>query len=344
MNCIRVKNPSAANSLQVYLKEIREESLLTAVEECELADAIASGDKDARTRMIQANLRLVVKIARDYVGRGMALDDLIGEGNLGLIRATEEFEPRFGTRFSTYASYWIKQSIRHALINTSTTIRLPAHMIGLLTKWRRVERALCRQLGRAASFNEVAESLGLSDSQKMLVAKAHQARQLKLENNLAAPTRRGASSWGSVSHYTQTEEIVEADDEWRILLGRLSCLEPRERTVLILRYGLEGESALTLKEIGRRLGVTREWVRKIEIRAVRKLHNEYAAESSGQPARGSSPRSGRRFGLMKNEETITSGSSSATTRMRPRSRARSHSPLRSIRNGQSLAPAVSSAL
>ena len=115
MNCIRVKNPSAANSLQVYLKEIREESLLTAAEECELADAIARGDKDARTRMIQANLRLVVKIARDYVGRGMALDDLIGEGNLGLIRATEEFEPRFGTRFSTYASYWIKQSIRHAL-------------------------------------------------------------------------------------------------------------------------------------------------------------------------------------------------------------------------------------
>ena len=115
---------------------------MSAVEECELADAIARGDKDARTRMIQANLRLVVKIARDYVGRGMALDDLIGEGNLGLIRATEEFQPRFGTRFSTYASYWIKQSIRHALINTSTTIRLPAHMIGLLTKWRRAERTL----------------------------------------------------------------------------------------------------------------------------------------------------------------------------------------------------------
>ena len=158
MNGNRVNNASAANSLQVYLKEIREESLLSAVEECELADAIARGDKDARTRMIQANLRLVVKIARDYVGRGMALDDLIGEGNLGLIRATEEFEPCYGTRFSTYASYWIKQSIRHALINTSTTIRLPAHMIGLLTKWRRAERVLCRQLGRGPSFNEVADA------------------------------------------------------------------------------------------------------------------------------------------------------------------------------------------
>ncbi len=190
MNGNRVNNASAANSLQVYLKEIREESLLSAVEECELADAIARGDKDARTRMIQANLRLVVKIARDYVGRGMALDDLIGEGNLGLIRATEEFEPCYGTRFSTYASYWIKQSIRHALINTSTTIRLPAHMIGLLTKWRRAERVLCRQLGRGPSFNEVADALGLSDSQKMLVAKAHQARQLKLENNTSSARSR----------------------------------------------------------------------------------------------------------------------------------------------------------
>jgi RNA polymerase primary sigma factor len=343
MNCNRVKNASAANSLQVYLKEIREESLLSAVEECELADAIARGDKDARTRMIQANLRLVVKIARDYVGRGMALDDLIGEGNLGLIRATEEFEPRFGTRFSTYASYWIKQSIRHALINTSTTIRLPAHMIGLLTKWRRAERVLCRQLGRAASFNEVAESLGLSDSQKMLVAKAHQARQLKLENNITAPAQRGLS-WAAVGHYTSTDTTLEASDEWRILLDRLGCLEPRERTILILRYGLEGESALTLKEIGRRLGVTREWVRKIEIRAVRKLHNEYAADMSGQPARDGSPRSARRLGTAQSEEGIASGSSSHTTRARPRSRARSHSSLRSIRSGDSLALAVSSAL
>ena len=103
----------------------------------------------------------------------MVLDDLIGEGNLGLIRAAEEYDPRFGTRFSTYASYWIKQAIRHALINTSATIRLPAHMVGLLTKWRRAERSLCRELGRAPSFDEVASHLGLSESQKSLVAKAH---------------------------------------------------------------------------------------------------------------------------------------------------------------------------
>ncbi len=127
--------------------------MLTAAEECPLAEAIARGDKDARSRMIQANLRLVVKIARDYVGRGMILEDLIGEGNLGLIRAAEEFQPRFGTRFSTYAAYWIKQSIRHALINTTSTIRLPAHMVGLLTKWRRSERVALSRAGPYAQLS-----------------------------------------------------------------------------------------------------------------------------------------------------------------------------------------------
>src|SRR5207253_3748621 len=133
----------------------------TSAEECELAGAIAGGDLDARARMIRCNLRLVVKIARDFAGRGIVLDDLIGEGNLGLIRAAEEFDPRFGTRFSTYASYWIKQSIRQALINTTATIRLPAHMIGLLTRWRRAERALGREAGRAPTFDEVASHLHL---------------------------------------------------------------------------------------------------------------------------------------------------------------------------------------
>src|SRR5277367_226764 len=178
MSCIQAKECGVPTSLQIYLMEIKDDALLTAAEECELADAIAQGDRDARTRMIQANLRLVVKIARDYVGRGIVLDDLIGEGNLGLIRAAEEFDPRFGTRFSTYASYWIKQAIRHALINTTSTIRLPAHMVGLLTKWRRSERELGRNLGRSPSFDEVAVSLGLTDAQKGLVEKARQARQL----------------------------------------------------------------------------------------------------------------------------------------------------------------------
>lgn len=266
----QAKECSVANGLQIYLQEIKDDALLTAAEERELADAIARGDKDARKRMIEANLRLVVKIARDYVGRGIALDDLIGEGNLGLIRATQEYDPRFGTRFSTYASYWIKQAIRHALINTTATIRLPAHMVGLLTRWRRADRALCKELRRAPRFEEVATALGLSEMQKTLVARAHRARQLKLENGLTGE----ANHWSpeeAIDAHEPPEASLEAEDERARLRSRLDRLDDRERVILSWRYGLEGASPLTLKEIGRRLGVTREWVRKIELRAVRKL-------------------------------------------------------------------------
>jgi RNA polymerase primary sigma factor len=314
MNCSRMNANSHADSLQVYLKEIRDESLLTAAEECALAEAIAHGDKDARSRMIQANLRLVVKIARDYMGRGMALDDLIGEGNIGLIRATEEFQPRFGTRFSTYAAYWIKQAIRHALINTTSTIRLPAHMVGLLTKWRRSERALCRDLGRTPTFNEVASQLGLSETQKSLVAKALQARQLKLESSIAA-----GAGWRSVSgsndRSLSPDAVLEAGDEWDILWSRIERLDVRERTILVLRYGLEGESPLTLKEIGRRLGVTREWVRKIEIRAVRKLDSNDESDLAVSPPQSARP---RRTGTRAAVEIPASSAAPSVVRRRPR--------------------------
>jgi RNA polymerase primary sigma factor len=274
MSHARGKNAGMPNSLQVYLREIKDESLLTAAEECALADAIARGDRDARTRMIQANLRLVVKIAREYLGRGMVFEDLIGEGNLGLIRASEEFDPRFGTRFSTYASFWIKQSIRHALINTTSTIRLPAHMVGLLSKWRRAERALCREYGQTPSFSDVAALLGLSETQKSLVARAWNARHVRLESSMAPDP----GQWSPVEEWDQyqpPEAMLEADDERLTLMRRMERLDPRERTILNLRYGLDGEVPLTLKEIGRRLGVTREWVRKIELRAVRKLEDSW---------------------------------------------------------------------
>ena len=239
--------------------------------------------------MIQANLRLVVRIARDYLGRGMGLEDLIGEGNVGLIRAAQEFKPRFGTRFSTYASHWIKQAIRHALINTTPTIRLPAHMVSLLTKWRRAERSLCRERGREPTFAEVASLLGLSETQKSLVAKAHHARQLKLESSVVGE-HDNWSPVGSSDRDEAPESGLEADDERRILMDRLGLLEERERTVLALRYGLDGEVPLTLKEIGRRLGVTREWARKIELKAVRKLD----ADSAEVPAHGPRRRNGLR--------------------------------------------------
>jgi RNA polymerase primary sigma factor len=240
--------------------------------------------------MIEANLRLVVKIARDYVGRGIPLDDLIGEGNLGLIRASQEYDPAFGTRFSTYASYWIKQAICHALINTTATIRLPAHMVGLMTRWRRAERSLCRELRRAPTFEEVAAVLGLSETQKTLVSRAQQARQLKLESGLAGEVNRWSPE-EAIDRRDRPESALEDQDERERLMSRLERLDERERTILSLRYGLEGAVPLTLKEIGRRLGVTREWVRKIELRAVRKLDDR---KPESLPPRRSARRMPRR--------------------------------------------------
>ena len=323
----RMNAQSVTHPLQVYLKEIKDESLLTAAEECSLAEAIARGDKNARTRMIQSNLRLVVKIAREYLGRGMVLEDLIGEGNLGLIRATEEFQPCFGTRFSTYAGYWIKQSIRHALVNTTSTIRLPAHMVGLLTKWRRAERSLGRELGRTPTFNEVSAELGLTETQKSLVAKAHQARQLKLESAIAVGTG-SRSQLGYEAAYSAPDASLEAGDEWDKLWSRMNRLDARERMILVLRYGLEGETPLTLKEIGRRLGVTREWVRKIEIRAVRKLDHRNDPDELMLCAPPSNQRGKSGF---KKAAMPSAGARGACSPALPRSRARGRSLPRSTR-------------
>jgi RNA polymerase primary sigma factor len=310
-------NDGVSNTLHLYLREIRDEALLTAAEEHSLAEGIARGDSGARARMIQANLRLVVKIARDYTGRGVVLEDLIGEGNVGLIRAAEEFEPRFGTRFSTYASYWIKQSIRHALITTTTTIRLPAHIVGLLSKWRRAERTLSREHDSTPSFNEVATYLGLSDVQKSLVAKAQQALQLRLESSVAAETR----SWAPVDAAgpdLSPDAALQADEERRILTNRLDRLDPRERTIVVLRHGLNGESSLTLKEIGRRLRLTREWVRRIEVRAVRKLIDKPVDDLPADRDGRSSPRSTPRFTRASLSQLGARASTSAPKLERPK--------------------------
>jgi RNA polymerase primary sigma factor len=222
----------------------------------------------------------------------MVLDDLIGEGNLGLIRASEEFDPRFGTRFSTYASYWIKQAIRHALINTTATIRLPAHMVNLLTKWRRTERTLTRELGCAPTADQVAVGLGLTDAQRLLVEKARRATQLRLESS---GPNEGGVDWSAdeaAQNVDAPDAMLEADDERQSLMRRMQRLDERERSILALRFGLEGEVPLTLKEVGRRLGVTREWVRKIEIRAVRKL-DDSESSASAPNGRGDDANAGR---------------------------------------------------
>ncbi len=253
---------------------------LSTEQEKELAARIAAGDREARDRMVQANLGLVFRIARDFLGRGLELDDLVAEGNIGLIHGVEEFDPSRGARFSTYASYWIKHTIRHALINTASTIRLPAHTVALLTKWRRAERRLSREAGRAPCFDEIASSLRLTEAQRILVARANQTRQVKHEGSMIGDDEHW-SPGDSIDRQETDDPPLEADDEREILLRRLDRLDARERAILSLRYGLEDEMPLTLKEIGRQLGITREWVRKLEVRALRKLRQKQAFKAAG---------------------------------------------------------------
>src|SRR6187399_68853 len=168
----RPRGSSVQSPLETYLREINETALLNADEEKQLAYRIEDGDSEARDRMVRANLRLVVNIARSYTGKGLGLQDLIEEGNLGLLRAVEGFDPAMGTRFSTYASYWIKQSIKRALINTAKTIRIPAYMVELLSKWRRATSRLTEELGRTPTPEEIARVLGLPRNKLSIIKKA----------------------------------------------------------------------------------------------------------------------------------------------------------------------------
>ena len=267
----RKPSPSTVQSpLETYLREINETKLLSAADERELAIAIGNGDIHARDHMVRANLRLVVNIARGYTGKGLGLQDLIEEGNLGLLRAVEGFDPAIGTRFSTYASYWIKQSIKRALINTAKTIRIPAYMVELLSKWRRASTRLAEELGRTPTPEEVARVLGLPRKKLPIIKKAIRIY------NLTPQTDQAEAGWslGEMvmdDHAKSPEEELVESDNLTHVLNKLETMDQREATVLRLRFGLNDNEPRTLKEIGEILGLTRERVRQIESEALAKL-------------------------------------------------------------------------
>src|SRR5476649_535280 len=213
MTTARHRSTAAVQTpLETYLREINETSLLSANDEHELAIAIGLGDTLARDRMVRANLRLVVNIARGYTGKGLSLQDLIEEGNLGLLRAVEGFDPTMNTRFSTYASYWIKQSIKRALVNTAKTIRIPAYMVELLAKWRRASSKLQDELGRPPTHEEVAKSLNLPKKKLAIIKKAIRVY------NAAPQTDQAEAGWSldemvmDGNSKSPDLEMVEADD------------------------------------------------------------------------------------------------------------------------------------
>jgi len=257
-------------AIKLYLREIGQVKLLTPLEEIELAARIKKGDKKAREQMIKANLRLVVKIARDYEGIGLPLLDLISEGNIGLMKAVERFDPAKGGKLSTYGSWWIKQSIKRALANQSKTIRLPVHLVDKISKMRRTAMRLQEEFGREPTDEELGEELGITASRvsQMRMAAIRPA-------SLDAPI--GDEDSNNFAEVVQDEsadtpyEQLEEKTVTRMLQEMVKTLDQRESTILRARFGLDGGPEKTLEEVGEKFGVTRERVRQIQNIALKKL-------------------------------------------------------------------------
>ena len=263
---------STADPIREYLKEIGSIALLTPEEESDLARRKSEGDVEAGRKLVEANLRLVVSIAKRYTGRGMSFLDLVQEGNLGLMKAVEKFDYAKGYRLSTYATWWVKQSITRSLADQSRTIRLPVHMVEAVNKIRRAQRSLSVKLGREPSMEEVAEEVNMSEKR---VAELIQASG----DTVSLETPVGDEEGSNLGDFVADDANASTEDKAESFLLReeidsmLQGLNPREREVIILRFGLETGHPLTLEEVGKRFNVTRERIRQIETAALRKLRN-----------------------------------------------------------------------
>jgi len=260
------------SSLQAYLDSIGRYPLLTALEEVQLAKRIKKGDRAAREHMTAANLRLVVKIAKEYNGYGLPLEDLISEGNIGLMRAVEKFDPKHGTKFSTYASWWIKQAVRRAIANQSKTIRVPVHVADKIQKMRRLGHRLAEELGREPDDAELADELEISESK---VAQLRTAGLQPLSLDAAMGTEDDTATLGEIiGDQSAVDPAQRLTDEnmQETVMAALSVLNERELKIISLRFGLDGQKELTLADIGKKFKVTRERIRQLQNSALTKLH------------------------------------------------------------------------
>ena len=258
------------NPLAIYMRDINRTPLLDAAEEKDLARRIAVGDTEARDLCIRANLRLVVSLARRYATQGLSLQDLIEEGNIGLMRAVEGFDPTMNTRFSTYASFWIRQSIKRALINQSKAVRIPAYMVDLIAKWRRTATRLGERLGRTPTADEVGRRLELPPRKFRSVLKALMVLEATTRTDGDEDSRMLGDILTDHRGRTPHDEMIAADD-LRTAFEMLDRMEPREASVVRMRFGLGEHEPHTLKQIGESLGLSRERVRQIECQALGKM-------------------------------------------------------------------------
>ena len=275
-------NSDKDSSVSLYMREIAKAELLTPEEEIKLAARIAKGDEKARAKMIESNLRLVVKIAKDYTNYGVPMVDLISEGNMGLIRAVEKFDPKKGGKLSTYAAWWIKQSIKRALANQGKTVRLPVHLVDKLARVRRISALMAEELGHEPTDSELSEELGIPREKIALLLQAS-----KQTRSLDEPTYDdNASSFGEILADDKATDPLEALtqkgglDELDVVL---ETLNERETEIIGSRFGLHGKRILTLEEIGRNFGVSRERIRQIQNVALNKMRKALTRKNAIAP-------------------------------------------------------------
>ena len=267
-----VENYSVDDPVRMYLKEIGKVQLLTSEEEVELAERMSHGDEEARHRLAEANLRLVVSIAKRYVGRGLQFLDLIQEGNLGLIKAVEKFDYTKGYKFSTYATWWIRQAITRAIADQARTIRIPVHMVETINRVVRTSRQLSQELGHDPSSEEIAKALDMTVERVNEILKISQ-------DPISLETPIGEEDDSHLGDFISDDDVDEPSEAASFMLMReqltevLGTLTPREEKVLRLRFGLEDGRARTLEEVGKEFNVTRERIRQIEAKALRKLRH-----------------------------------------------------------------------